>query len=82
MTIKEAIAEAKERCDWSIVAYEPTSVRVEFLTIDKYQDETELDCYTEDPEQELAELWEDLCEEMDSLPNLVLAVEAYGYIRR
>ena len=81
MTIKEAIKEAKERSDWSIVAYEPTSVTVEFMTVDKYRDETELDLYGDDPEQELKELWESLCEEFDSLPNLVLSVEAYGYIR-
>ena len=81
MTIKEAIKEAKERSDWSIVAYEPTSVTVEFMTVDKYRDETELDLFGENKELELAYLWKELCEEFDSLPNLVLAVEAFGYIR-
>ena len=86
MTIQEAIAEAKKNFEWSIVQYEPTTVRIGFLskwyeTDDNYHhDETEFDLYDEDKETELAELWESQCEELGSALDKVEYVEAYGYI--
>lgn len=83
MTIKEAINEAKLMFNWNIVPHEPTSVRVIFNEYKKEKgkiQDIKFDLYTDDLEQELAELWEDLFEELGSKRDGVKSVEAYGYI--
>ena len=83
MTIKEAINEAKLMFNWSIVPHEPTSVRViynAYKTEKGIIQEINFDLYTDDLDQELAELWEGLFEELGSKRDGVKSVEAYGYI--
>ena len=80
MTIKSAVAEAKTLYNWSIVPHEPSSVCVQYKTKDGMLQETEFDLYMDDPELELADLWELLCEELGSGRDAVESVEAYGYI--
>lgn len=82
MTIKEAIAEAKQTYNWSVVDHEPTSVNVGFYNyLDERDDETQFDLWSDAPENELEELWSDQCEEMNSKIHGVLYVEALGYIQ-
>ena len=80
MTIREAVCKAKSLYSWSIVPHEPTSVCVQYKTKDGALSETEFDLYLDDPETELADLWERLCEKLESGKNSVESVEAYGYI--
>ena len=80
MTIKSAVNKAKSSYTWSIVPHEPTTVSVRYKTKDGALQETEFDLYTDDPETELAYLWERLCGELGSRLDAVHAVEAYGYI--
>lgn len=80
MTIKSAINKAKSSYTWSIVPHEPTTVSVRYKTKDGMMQETEFDLYTDDPEMELADLWERLCGELGSGRDAVHAVEAHGYI--
>ena len=80
MIIKEAISKAKSSYNWSIVPHEPTCVCVRYKTKDGAFQETDFDLYTDDPETELAYLWEGLCEELGSVRDAVNSVEAYGYI--
>ncbi len=80
MTVGEAVSEAKLLNNWSIVSHEPTSVRVQYKTKNGTLQETELDLYRDDAEEELTSLWERLCNELDSERDAVESVEAYGYV--
>ena len=80
MTIMKAINEAKLTYNWSIVPHEPTSVRVKYKLEKGAIQETKFDLYTDDPESELAYLWEHLCEELGTGRDAVESVAAYGYI--
>ena len=80
MTIKEAVGEAKALYNWSIVPHEPTSVCVQYKTKDGALSETEFDLYLDDPETELVDLWERLCEELGTGRDAVESVAAYGYV--
>ena len=79
MTIHKAVNEARTNGSWRRFR-KPISVIVVFETIYGKSDETELDLYCRDKESELADLWEDLCREMDSLPHLVISIEIYDHI--
>ena len=79
MTIRRAVSEARRTGSWMRFR-QPISVIVVFETIDGKSDETELDLYCVDKESELSDLWDDLCREMDSLPHLVLSIEAFDHI--
>ena len=79
MTIKSAVNKAKSSYTWSIVPHEPTTVSVRYKTKDGTLQETDFDLYTDDPETELANLWERLCGELGSERDAVQAVEAFGY---
>ena len=79
MTIKDAVSEAKSSYTWSIVPHEPTTVNVRYKTKDGMLQETDFDLYADDPETELADLWERLCSKLGSGREAVYAVEAYGY---
>lgn len=81
MTIPEAIQQAKEEYNWSITPHEPTTVRVDYSNMrDGKIHYVELDFYGDRPEEELAQLWADLCSELDSSTDGVDSVEAYGHI--
>ena len=80
MTIKDAVNKAKSSYTWSIVPHEPTTVSVRYKTKDGTLQETDFDLYADDPETELADLWECLCSELCSGRDAVNAVKAYGYI--
>ena len=84
MNMKKAISIAKQMGNWNIVSGSPTSIAVRFWHTDQTQtalpDETELDLYGPDLEQEAVGLWESLAEEMGSSTNLIACVSAYGYI--
>ena len=77
MTIKAAIEQAKQDYVWTAVYGAPMTVSVCFRNMDGEVDETELDLYEDDKETELEELWESLCDEMDSAPDKIVSVEAY-----
>lgn len=79
MTIRRAISEAKRDGTWRPYR-KPVSVLVIFKNTYGEQDETELDLYCADKIEELAELWDTLCREMDSAPHLVIAVEQHDKI--
>ncbi len=80
MKITEAIQKSKKNCTWNITPHSPTSVLVRFMTNDQKEDETELDLYEENKEEELSDLWSSLAKEMESSKNQVIYIEAYGYI--
>jgi len=80
MTINEAVNKAKSSYTWNIVPHEPTTVSVRYKTKDGTLQKTEFDLYADDPETELADLWERMCCELGSERDAVHAVEAYGYI--
>ena len=81
MTIREAIQQAKEESNWSIVVHEPTTVRVDYTdSVNGRIHNIELDLYTDNPELELEQLWAELCKELNALTTGVCSVEAYGYI--
>ena len=80
MTIKSAISAAKSSYNWSIVPHEPTTVSVRYRIKNGTLLETDFDLYTDDPETELADLWERLCGELCSGRDAVQSVKAYGYI--
>ena len=64
MTIQSAIIAAKSSYNWSIVPHEPTTVSVRYRMKGGTLLETDFDLYTDDPETELADLWERLCGEL------------------
>lgn len=66
MTIAQAIQQAKENYDWQPVPGEPASVQVRFINRDGQDDETELNLYADNKEQELGELWASLHDEMSA----------------
>ena len=66
MTITMAIQQAKENYDWQPVPGAPASVRVRFINSNGQDDETELDLYSDNKEQELDELWASLHDEMSA----------------
>lgn len=80
MTIKGALNEAKSVFTWSIVPYEPTSVRVKYMSEKRTIQETIFNLYTDSLEKELVELWESLFAESGTERDAVKPVEAYGYI--
>ena len=81
MTIKEAIAVAKNLGEWSVVKHEPTSVNVGFIETDNFREnEVQLDTWGDDHEAELESVWNDLCREFGSSERNVLYVHALGYI--
>jgi hypothetical protein len=84
MTVREAISMAKKEYNWSVVANEPTSVEIWFISKSHPNsvkpDSTQLDLYEKDKEKELEELWKSLANEFESDENSVLAVEVFGTI--
>ena len=78
MTIKSAIFEAKRNGMWN--AEKPTSVNVLYMTKWLFEDETQLDLYSDDKEKELISLWKSLEVEMGALNKSVIQVETLGYI--
>ena len=80
MTIKEAVCEAKSSHTWSILPHDPTTVSVRYIAKDGTLQKTDFDLYADDPETELADLWERLCSELGSGRDAVKSVEAYGFI--
>ncbi len=80
MTIQSAIIAAKSSYNWSIVPHEPTTVSVRYRIKNGTLLETDFDLYTDDPEIELADLWERLCGELCSVRDAVQSVEAFGCI--
>ena len=80
MTIQTAIIAAKSSYNWSIVPHEPTTVSVRYRIKSGTLLETDFDLYTDDPETELADLWERLCGELCSARDAVHSVEAFRYI--
>lgn len=80
MTVSEAVSEAKSSYNWSIVPHEPTTVSVRYIAKDGTLQKTDFDLYADNPESELADLWERLCSELGSGRDAVKSVEAYGYI--
>lgn len=78
MSIREAIAKAKQENFWTNV---PTTVIVWFYnTSDERDDVTTFDLFGEDNENELIDLWEDQYEEFGTAENAVYSVEPLGYI--
>ncbi len=80
MTIKSAISAAKSSYNWSIVPHEPTTVSVRYRIKGGTLLETDFDLYTDDPETELADLWDHLCSELCSGRDAVQSVKAFGCI--
>ena len=80
MTIQSFIREAKSSYNWSIVPHEPTTVSVRYRMKGGTLLETDFDLYTDDPETELADLWERLCGELCSARDAVQSVKAFGCI--
>ena len=80
MSIKEAINKAKLKNNWCIVPHEPSSVRVKYKTKKGTLKKTKFDLYTDNLEQELVGLWEELYREFECEEDAVVSVEAYGYI--
>ena len=80
MSIKEAINKAILKYNWCIVPHEPSSVRVKYKTKNGTLKKTKFDLYTDNLEQELVHLWEELHQDYESERDAVVSVEAYGYI--
>ncbi len=80
MTIQDAVNKAKSSYNWSIVPHEPTTVSVRYRIKGGTLLETDFDLYTDDPETELADLWERLCGELCSERDVVQSVKAFGCI--
>ena len=78
MKMSEAIQDARKNRNFSDTS-EPVCVFVRFRTSRGKEDETELDLVSDDQETELINLWESLCEEMDSAEDLVESVEMTDY---
>lgn len=82
MSIKEAIAEAKQIGNWCIAAFEPSSVNVGFIRLtDGKEDQTQFDTWGDNHERELESIWKELHDEFDAGINTVSYVEALGYIQ-
>lgn len=81
MTVCEAIEIAKMNYRWVRTQhYEPTSVDVGFLTNKEEYKEVQFDLWGNDHEADLNSLWNEMCRELDSQPDMVVSVDAYGYI--
>lgn len=75
MTIREAIKKAKEKYLWTFDRSEPcVCVDVVFETLDGDFDETEFELCTDDKENELEDLWKNMCREMNSGENFVIGI--------
>ena len=80
MTVKEAIIQGKETYLWTPVSGNPFSVDVEFQRRDGVEDQTQLDLYSDDPEEELSDLWGSLHEELNADIDAVTGVYSYDEI--
>ena len=82
MNIKKAIEIAKNTNNWNVKAKEPTSVRIQYIDKNGYENETEIDVYSTDHETELEEIWSLLCIGLNANYTDIIAVEAYGYVTK
>ena len=80
MNVKKAIEIAKNTNNWRVKDNEPTSVRIQYIDKNGYENETEVDVHTTEHETELEEIWSLLCIGLDVNYTDIIAVEAYGYV--
>ena len=82
MNIKKAIEIAKTTHNWRVKNNEPTSVRIQYIDRNGYEEETEVDLYSTNQTEELEEIWSLLCIGLNANYGDIIAVEAYGYVTK